>query len=1250
MWIWTVALATATQAQTLSPATAATPPTQRLFGPGPRPARPLADQQPSVAPTRGASPAPALVDVDAPLPPAVEEQLDDSIPLPTAAVYAPGETGDVLVAPASGDPFFLGFAAGNYFPPAGERIDPQLIDQVQASYADGRPDARTYAFAMFERRITAERVAELEALGAQVLEFHPHYALKLALPVSAIDAVAAHPAVRWLGAPRQWQKLHPALVERVQIDPPNRPIEIVISVYESDLGPDSKPVMSSVPQLVAPGGVETSGEAQPQASVWISNGWMQRALEAAGVEVREFSSNVNSFRASVAPAALEALTALDFVQFIEWDAPERPFHDESMPMVNADDLRNFYDGGTNTRAIVGIVDSGVESSHTSLDHMWGIGWNEAGVSGGASAAWNDVCGHGSHVCGTMVGDSSDDSHDGVAPGVGWSATGRLFNVRVFATCAGQSINVPTVLSRTGNDFNDGANITPKPHVTNNSWGADGSGNAATAWRGTESDAREYDQNAYAGAQLNVFAAGNNGPTSYSIGLQASAKNVLTVGNVTDYEESAALSAGSLWNGFGGSSVGPVGDNRWKPNVVAPGRWITSVDAATASGLTDKFGTSMAAPHVTGVIAGLIDSSASYAYLPELISAQLMATAHRDGDQAISTPSNAHLDTYGAGRIDGTRAVWSTSEESQVNWSFTLDAGQSTFREFTVPANATRLVMVMHYVDAPASAGASTALVNDWNSTLDQPPLDTASNSTGEWVVHQSQIDNSELRVINNPIAGTWRLKVFPSSTTSTAYFGASVFILTQDSSPDVTLNVTADDNYVAPNQDVVINAVADTPGTSAEAVFLDSTSSGDTLQAAATFLKDGATTNLLANEHNGRDVMLGNLHPFFSRTARWTTRWSTEGVKTFAVEARGGNFLPVNSSVTVYVDATAPTLPTGLVSTSHTVGVWSNDTTIDFDWNPSSDAVSGVDGYGVDWSIAPNVTVGLTKDLEESVTQLTVNAGSFNALYFAVKPVDNAGNWNAGKVEVGPYRIDTTAPTTPGVITSNVHTPGVQSCSTSGVLSWAASSDGLLSGLAGYIGVWDTNPTTIPTGATNITAGAVSTTYSIGSSTTPRYYHLRPRDNAGNFGLTRHFGPVLANAASVSTYCTGKTNSLGCVPSIGSFNQPDKSAGSFTVTCTNVLNQKFGLLFFGTTQVATPFQGGTLCVGAPPQRTDSLSSGGATSGNSCSGSYSYQFTTARMNLFGMDPGETYFAQWWMRDPASASTTGLSNGVRFTVCE
>jgi hypothetical protein len=99
-----------------------------------------------------------------------------------------------------------------------------------------------------------------------------------------------------------------------------------------------------------------------------------------------------------------------------------------------------------------------------------------------------------------------------------------------------------------------------------------------------------------------------------------------------------------------------------------------------------------------------------------------------------------------------------------------------------------------------------------------------------------------------------------------------------------------------------------------------------------------------------------------------------------------------------------------------------------------------------------------------------------------------------------------------------------------------------------------------------------------------------------------------------------------------------------------VINQRFGLLFFGSAPLATPFQGGTLCVASPTVRTPSQSSGGPATGTSCTGSYSFTFTTAQMNLFGIDPGETVYAQYWMRDPASASTTGLSNAVQFTVCQ
>jgi subtilisin family serine protease len=198
-------------------------------------------------------------------------------------------------------------------------------------------------------------------------------------------------------------------------------------------------------------------------------------------------------------------------------------------------------------------------------------------------------------------------------------------------------------------------------VTNNSWGT--GGNPGSPWIGSEADPRAYDDNAYSGAQINVFAAGNGGPSASSIGEEASAKNVITVGNVIDYNDSTDGLPGGLWTGAGGSSQGPCGDGRWKPSVCAPGRWIESVDGFTSNAYTYKYGTSMAAPHVTGTIADLIDANAMWAYLPERVAAQLMATAYRRNDVALSSPGDTHLDQYGAGRIDGTRAIWSTSQET-----------------------------------------------------------------------------------------------------------------------------------------------------------------------------------------------------------------------------------------------------------------------------------------------------------------------------------------------------------------------------------------------------------------------------------------------------------------------------------------------------------------------------------------------------------------------------------------------------------
>ena len=140
--------------------------------------------------------------------------------------------------------------------------------------------------------------------------------------------------------------------------------------------------------------------------------------------------------------------------------------------------------------------------------------------------------------------------------------------------------------------------------------------------------------------------------------------------------------------------------------------------------------------------------------------------------------------------------------------------------------------------------------------------------------------------------------------------------------------------------------------------------------------------------------------------------------------------------------------------------------------------------------------------------------------------------------------------------------------------------------------------------------------------------------------------------AAPTTYCTAKVNSQGCTPAISSSGSPSVSSASpFDIRATSVLNQKQGLLFYGYAATAVPFQGGTLCVQPPSRRTPLQGSGGtAAPANDCSGSYSFDFNAWVQS--GADPlavaGQAIFAQYWSRDPATVSTTGLTDALAFVI--
>jgi len=145
------------------------------------------------------------------------------------------------------------------------------------------------------------------------------------------------------------------------------------------------------------------------------------------------------------------------------------------------------------------------------------------------------------------------------------------------------------------------------------------------------------------------------------------------------------------------------------------------------------------------------------------------------------------------------------------------------------------------------------------------------------------------------------------------------------------------------------------------------------------------------------------------------------------------------------------------------------------------------------------------------------------------------------------------------------------------------------------------------------------------------------------------------------TYCTAKLNALGCLPAIGSSGTPSATAGSgFSVSCSNLRNNKNGLLFYGVSgRAAIAFQGGTLCVSPQIKRTGALNSGGTPApANDCTGVYAID-----MNTFALSagpplplpalsvPGTVVDCQFWGRDPGfpPPNNTTLSDGLEYTVC-
>ena len=274
-------------------------------------------------------------------------------------------------------------------------------------------------------------------------------------------------------------------------------------------------------------------------------------------------------------------------------------------------------------------------------------------------------GHGTHVAGIAAGFGTASEQPGIYQGVAPGA-------HVVGMGAGEAIEVANVLA--GFDFAIANAAAHNIKVLNNSWGP----GYGTPYDPDHPVNRAIDAATAAGISV-VFGAGNDGPKTDSLNAFSVNPNAISVAATNKWSEHVAFF----------SSRGVPGSPLWHPTVAAPGEHIvgprslagTTTHAGDATSANPEpisdadtpyygnvSGTSMAAPHVAGVVA--LMQQAAYetrgTYLtPAQVKAILQGTARTSGT-AAGLPNYQEY-SMGAGLVDAEAATAAAAAGTGTAW-------------------------------------------------------------------------------------------------------------------------------------------------------------------------------------------------------------------------------------------------------------------------------------------------------------------------------------------------------------------------------------------------------------------------------------------------------------------------------------------------------------------------------------------------------------------------------------------------------
>lgn len=345
-----------------------------------------------------------------------------------------------------------------------------------------------------------------------------------------------------------------------------------------------------------------------------------------------------------------------------------------LPQINA--ASAYARGATGEGVTVAVLDTGVNVNHPDLnDNIAPGGYNVVDNNSDV----RDLTGHGTHVAGIIAAEKDNGTWPYDMHGVAYDA--KILPVQIFEADGNGNHYTYTPYIIEGVDYAVSQNV----QVINGSYGPNYDGSETTqdisAWNALEAAA--YQDAADAGTIL-VFAAGNNYLANPSVAVNPTGQSLYPYIRPANASTGVYDDGGANYNfsGLEGMLIAVVATNvntgrianfsnrcgvaaAWC--IAAPGDAINSLGIPT--GYADMSGTSMAAPHVSGAAAVLIDMFPELT--PEEIVERLFESADKSGvyaNQAIY--GQGFLDLEAATRPLGTLSIM-TGNSVQTASSFSL---------------------------------------------------------------------------------------------------------------------------------------------------------------------------------------------------------------------------------------------------------------------------------------------------------------------------------------------------------------------------------------------------------------------------------------------------------------------------------------------------------------------------------------------------------------------------------------------------